>query len=64
MLNFKCNTTQTMDFCYSFVNLQAHALLCMNNMVNSVEVDWLGGTEKLHQVWSSLASLLANIDGE
>ena len=53
-----------MDFCYSFVNLQAHALLCMNNMVNSVEVDWLGGTEKLHQVWSSLASLLANIDGE
>ncbi|XP_078338377.1 HEAT repeat-containing protein 3-like [Crassostrea virginica] len=46
----------------SFVNLQAHALLCMNNMVNSVEVDWLGGTEKLHQVWSSLASLLANID--
>lgn len=46
----------------SFVNLQAHALLCMNNMVNCMDLDLLGGADRLHQVWSSLASLLANID--
>lgn len=46
----------------SFVNLQAHALLCMNNMVNCMDLDLLGGADRLHQVWTSLASLLANID--
>lgn len=51
-------------YIFSFVNLQAHALLCMNNMVNCMDVDLLGGADRLHQVWSSLASLLANIDSK
>ncbi|XP_061196542.1 HEAT repeat-containing protein 3-like [Saccostrea echinata] len=45
----------------SFVRLQAHALLCMNNMVNSMDLDLLGGAERLHQVWTSLATLMTNV---
>lgn len=43
-----------MVLCFSLQTVQSHALLCINNLVTSLEADALGGVEKLHKIWLGL----------
>lgn len=45
------------DIYKSFDRLQNHGLLCINNLVSSLEPDDLGGIDNLHNVWQGLTQL-------
>ncbi|KAL8560896.1 hypothetical protein ACOMHN_059080 [Nucella lapillus] len=40
--------------------LRTHALLCVNNLMEGLPSEALGGTESLHQLWDTLAQQLKN----
>ncbi|OWF45096.1 HEAT repeat-containing protein 3-like [Mizuhopecten yessoensis] len=42
-----------------FEKLEVHALLCINNLVSSMELEALGGLDNLHSVWQGLVQLTA-----
>lgn len=42
-----------------FEKLEVHALLCINNLVSSLELEVLGGLDNLHTVWQGLVQLTA-----
>lgn len=47
-----------------FEKLEVHALLCINNLVSSLELEVLGGLDNLHTVWQGLVQLTATKHGE
>ena len=40
---------------FRLVRLRTHALLCINNLVDTMPTEALGGLEALHQLWDTLA---------
>ena len=44
------------------VTLQSKALLCLNNLIEIMNVDELGGCQALFEVWKNLATLSFSSD--
>ena len=44
------------------VTLQSKALLCLNNLIEIMNVDELGGFQALFEVWKNLATLSFSSD--
>ena len=44
------------------VTLQSRALLCLNNLIEIMNVDELGGCQALFEVWKNLATLSFSSD--
>lgn len=42
------------DLQQSFNSKQTHALLCLNNLVSTMDAEALGGPQKLHTIWQGL----------
>lgn len=42
---------------FRFLSKQTHALLCLNNLVSSMDIEALGGVDKLYAVWQGLTQL-------
>ena len=47
-----------------FQRVQTHALLCLNNLVSTLDTEALGGVPKLHTIWQGLSQLAASIAGK
>lgn len=50
---------QQQNLVKKFEKLEVHALLCINNLVSSMELEALGGLDNLHSVWQGLVQLTA-----
>lgn len=47
---------------YRLIRLRIHALLCLNNLVDSMATEALGGMEVLHRLWDALAQQVIAAD--